>query len=316
MNIPEYPPSDGPGFVAARLDRTGHWRNDAAALAARQAEAGIILVSRYRVPVADGRAQLLPAADFAGQLDAAIWLGLWQGRSVYALAVDEPPPDLRFADLRGAAMHLAADDAAVLAYARAMVYWQRQHRHCGRCGAPTRATHAGHVLRCDPCDKEHYPRTDPSMLVLVAAGERCLLGRQRGWPEGMWSILAGFVEPGESIEDAVIREVWEEARITVTGMRYFASQPWPFPASVLLGFHATAEPETPQVEQDELEAADWFSRTQIAEGVEAGALRLPPPFTLSYRLLEAWYDQAAETPLRQLLDATGAWAIRRTPPGK
>ena len=316
MNIPDYPPDDAPGFVAARLERNGHWRNDPEALARKVNDAALILVSRYRVPVADGRAQLLPATDYADHLDRAIWLGTWQGRSIYALAIrDEPPTSVNFADLRGAALHLEADDAAVLAYARAMVYWQRQHRYCGRCGSPTRPTHAGHVLRCDPCNKEHYLRTDPSMLVLVSAGERCLLGRQRGWPPGMWSILAGFVEPGESIEDAVIREVWEEARIEVTGMRYFASQPWPFPASVLMGFHATGVATEPQVEQDELDAAGWFSRDAIRAGVEAGELRLPPPFTLSYRLLEAWYDLKAESPLRDLLDATGAWAMRKTPAG-
>lgn len=319
MNIPLYPPSERPGFIAAALDRRGEWRNAPASLASVAADAGVIPLFRYQVPVQDGRAVVLPATAFADQLAQATWLGLWQGQSIYALPVADPAAaaltGIRFSDLRGAALHLEPDDAAVLAYARAMLFWQRQHRHCGRCGSPTRPTHAGHVLRCDPCDKEHYPRTDPSMLVLVRSEDRCLLGRQRGWPPVMWSILAGFVEPGESIEDAVIREVWEEARIEVTGMRYLASQPWPFPASVLLGFHATAVAATPTVEQDELEAADWFSRARIQTEVQAGQLRLPPPFTLSYRLLEAWYDEAAEQPLRSLLDASGAWGIRKTPPG-
>lgn len=302
MHIPPYPADQPPGFTAASLDRQGHWRQEPEQLAKQLETAGIILVHRYKMPIQGRHIHLLPARDFTDQLDAAIWLGMWQERSIYALDISaqEPAqwPELDFSDLRGAAMRLQADDASVLAYARAMIYWQRQHRYCGRCGTATSAGLAGHVRRCPQCEVEHYPRTDPSMLVLVSDGSgRCLLGRQASWGKGFWSVLAGFVEPGEGIEDAVVREVWEEARIRVTGMRYIASQAWPFPASVLLGFHALGIADPPQVDQDELEAAAWFSREDIRNGIAAGSLLVPPPFTLSYRLLEEWFDLDSPVPL-------------------
>ena len=277
QDLPDYPRPGLPGFSAASLDRMGHWRNSDEERRRHLDDAGLVLVHRYRMPVNAGQIQLLPATELGDALAEAIWLGMWKERSIYALDVSaEAPerwPQLRFADLRGAAMRLDPDHAAVMAYARAMVYWQRQHRHCGRCGGPTEAAQAGHVRRCPRCEVEHYPRTDPSMLALVTdGGNRCLLGRQPSWAPGFWSTLAGFVEPGETVEDAVIREVWEEARIQVTGMRYVASQSWPFPASVLFGFHARARPDQPQVEQDELEAADWFDRERIADELRAAGL--------------------------------------------
>lgn len=306
MNTSQYPHDRTPGFNAGSLDRKAEWRSDDAARSALLDDAVLIPVCRYRMPMRGDVLETLPARDFSARLDQAIWLGLWNGRSVYTLDVSEDEaaawPQLHFSDLRGAAMRLQPDDAAIMAYARAMVYWAKRHRYCGRCAAPTRPTHAGHVLRCDDCDLEHYPRSDPSMLVQVSDDhDRCLLGRQPGWPPGMWSVLAGFVEPGESVEDCVIREVWEEARVRVTGMQYFASQPWPFPASVLFGFHAVAESGAPEVEQDELEAADWFSREQLADGLRSKQLFTPPPFTLSFRLIESWYDHGADQPLASLL---------------
>lgn len=306
MNIPDYPHERTPGFNAGTVDRKAEWRTDPAAREALLDQAVLVPVCRYRMPMSGDSLETLPALAFKERLDSAIWLGLWNQRSVYTLEVSDDEaaswPDLHFTDLRGAAMRLQPDDAAIMAYARAMVFWAKRHRYCGRCGEPTRASHAGHVLRCDACDLEHYPRSDPSMLVQVSDDrDRCLLGRQAGWPPAMWSVLAGFVEPGESIEDTVIREVWEEARIKVSGMRYFASQPWPFPASVLVGFHAVAEPDQPQVEQDELEAADWFSREQVCEALLNKQLFLPPPFTLSFRLIESWYDLKAEAPLASVL---------------
>ncbi len=309
MGIPDYPSARPHGFTAASLDRLSHWRQEPERLQALQEQAGVVLLHQFRVPVKERQAQLIDAAELPQGLDDAIWLGLWRERSIYALDVSTRPvthwPELRFRDLRRHAMDLDPDHAAVLAYARAMTYWQQQHRHCGRCGGLTQARQAGHVRHCATCEVEHYPRSDPSMLVLVAdPGDRALLGRQASWPANYWSGLAGFVEPGESIEDAVIREVWEEARIRVTGMRYLASQPWPFPASVLMGFLARAEAGTPQVEQDELDAATWFSRDDINTGLNEGRLHLPPHFTLSYRLIEAWFNAGAVTPLQGLLGQT------------
>ena len=306
MTPTDYPAPNSPGFVASTLDRKAHWRNDSAQLQKLWPEAQVILLNNYRMPIQGNQLHCIPAQACEQHLDKAIWLGLWQNRSLYALEIDDEElkawPDLRFSDLRGAAMRLHADHAAVMAYARAMVFWQQRHRYCGRCGKATEARQAGHVLSCDSCNLEHYPRSDPSMLVQVSdSQDRCLLGRQAAWPRGMWSVLAGFVEPGESIEDAVIREVWEEAQVKVHAMRYAASQPWPFPASVLLGFHAQAHDDTPQVEQDELEAADWFSRQQIEQGLAEKKLFLPPPFTLSFMLIEGWFDREHAQGLRSLL---------------
>lgn len=307
MGLPEYPGKRRPGFTASSLDRQSHWRVEPQRLDALLDQAQIILLHRYKVPVSNGHAQLLPARNFADRLDDAIWLGMWQDRSLYALSIDDTGaaahPELQFRDLRGSTLHLDADHASVLAYARAMLYWQRQHLHCGRCGSATRPGQAGHVRVCPDCEREHYPRSDPSMLVLVSdEQDRALLGRQHSWPKGFWSGLAGFVEPGESIEDAVIREVWEEARIEVTGMRYLASQPWPFPASILMGYLAKGKGVEPEVEQDDLEAAGWFSRSQITQRLQSGEMYLPPRFTLSYRLIEAWFDAGSDTPLSRLCD--------------
>lgn len=306
MPLPDYPSTNRPAFVAASLERTAHWRGDTEKLASLMADAQVIPVCRYRMPIRGDSLQTLPASALADELERAIWLGMWQGRSLYALEVSEQAkaawPELTFADLRGASMHLQADHAAVMAYARALIFWHQRHQFCGRCGGTTQARESGHLLYCQACDLDHYPRSDPSMLVQVSdEQDRSLLGRQSGWPAGMWSVLAGFVEPGEAIEDCVVREVWEEARIKVTAMRYAASQPWPFPASVLMGFHAHGVGDNPAVEQDELEAAQWFSREDIRQGLQDKTLFLPLPVTLSFHLLAQWYDKRAEAPLRSLL---------------
>ncbi|MGJ8669097.1 MAG: NAD(+) diphosphatase [Oceanococcus sp.] len=305
MTITPYPSNRAPGFIACSLERKAEWRNDAEKLSSLLGDARLIPLNRYRMPMLNDELLSLPIEPFQGRLEQAIWLGIWQGVSHYALAISDEEAatqELHFADLRGAAMRLQPDHAAVMAYARAMTFWHQRHKFCGRCGGATTPKQAGHVLFCAQCNLEHYPRSDPSMLVQVSdEQDRCLLGRQAGWPPGMWSVLAGFVEPGESIEDAVVREVWEEARITVTGMNYVASQPWPFPASVLMGFHATASSDKPQVEQDELEAADWFSRERLAQSIASKVLLMPPPFTLSFQLIEGWFDRGNLGSLRPLL---------------
>ncbi len=309
--IQPYPGEAPVGFAAGPLDRLAERRLDGEWQRAQleAPETRFVPVWRYRVPIQGRAVGWWRAAQVSSAASPPVFLGCQNGHSVYAVDVSAVAEDEiralaapgRFVDLRGAAPMLNANDAAVLAYARAMVYWHRQHQFCGRCGGPTQVTAAGHVRHCDPCNAEHYPRSDPSMLVLVTADERCLLGRQASWPNGVWSTLAGFVEPGESGEDAVVREVWEEARIQVTGTRYFASQPWPFPASILMGFHASGIADTPATEQDELEAADWFEREQIAAGLRAGQIYLPPPVTLSYRLIEHWFDQGQDSHLRELI---------------
>ncbi len=231
-----------------------------------------------------------------------ILLGEFRGRLCFAIELPstQPPriePSGEFVDLRGVAGELMHDEAGVLAYARAMILWRERHRFCGRCGAPTRPAEAGHVRKCsnDQCGTQQFPRIDPAVIVLVTDGERALLGRQASWPPGRYSTIAGFVEPGESLEDAVAREVHEETGVEIDAVDYHSSQPWPFPASLMLGFAAHASSTQIRRIDDELEDARWFTRAQIA----AGEVALPTTHSISFRLIEDWYDAGSATPLRQ-----------------
>ena len=199
-----------------------------------------------------------------------------------------------FTELRKVGPIIDTRDAALLAYARGLMYWHRRHRYCGVCGAPTISHQGGHLRRCTraTCRAAHFPRTDPAVIVLVTrpgpAGGACLLGRQRGWPAGMVSTLAGFVEPGESLEDCVVREIREEAGISVQATHYRASQPWPFPSSLMIGFRAEADEHADVVLADgELEDAAWFTRDEIARFDTLGR-RLPRVDSIARRLVEEW----------------------------
>ena len=229
------------------------------------------------------------------------FLGLFRERACFAVAVDgahSPPAfgSAEFQDLRGIVGALPRDEAGVLAYARALVTWQLNHRFCGRCGAHTELTNAGHAAQCTnaACRHEQFPRIDPAIIVLVTDGERALFGRQAAWRPGWYSTIAGFVEAGESLEDAVRREVAEEAGVEVGQVVYHSSQPWPFPQSLMLGFIAQARTLDIQRRDDELEDVRWFSRAEIA----SGSPQLPPPISISGRLIEDWYDGGSTTPLR------------------
>jgi len=204
------------------------------------------------------------------------------------------PPGTDFAELRPLLATLPPEEAGLLSYARALQIWRARHRHCGVCGAPTGPRSAGHVLRCtsSACGESFFPRIDPAIIVLVTAGDHALLGRQKSWPPGRYSTLAGFVEPGESLEDAVAREVLEETGVPVERARYYASQPWPFPSSLMLGFLATAERVPVRLDQ-ELEDARWFAATEI----ERMPGLLPQRFAIARRLLEAWFLESVGRPL-------------------
>lgn len=259
---------------------------------------------------------LLPPAAVASDLappEEWIFLGLEGGadggRAVFAADVpgeeevsgeagdarQESPSDGpldgagEFLDLRAVGAMLGQGDGALLAYARAIVTWSRRHRFCGTCGYPTRPEQGGHVRRCadETCGAEHFPRTDPAIIVLVTDGDRCLLGRKDIWPEGVYSTLAGFVEPGESLSEAVVREVREESGIEVGSVRYRSSQPWPFPASLMLGFRAERVGGELSVARQELADARWFDRADFARRRELG-LRLPGRVSISRRLIEDW----------------------------
>jgi NAD+ diphosphatase len=199
--------------------------------------------------------------------------------------------DAMLSGLREVAAVLNADDANMLATASAMATWHAKHKFCGSCGAPTVVRSAGHERHCDGCGTDHFPRTDSAVIMLVTDGERAVLGRQKIWPQGMYSTLAGFLEPGESLEDTVRREVFEEVGLVVDDVKYSSSQPWPFPSSLMLGFHAhTSAPEL-NVDTNELETADWFTREQLLESRELGRKgfpMLPPPLAIARRLIDEW----------------------------
>lgn len=215
-------------------------------------------------------------------------------RCVLVEAADEASAgtqgEASFEELRPLAPLLPGEEAGLLAYARAVSIWRARQRYCGACGAPTVPQRAGHSMRCsnEGCGQEFFPRLDPAIIVLVTDGERALLGRQAAWPPGRYSTIAGFVEPGESLEDAVAREVMEETGVAVTAARYDSSQPWPFPASIMLGFRAWARPLSAVRVSGELEDARWFTREQIRAG---GGDLLPYVHSISRRLIVEWLEE-------------------------
>jgi NAD+ diphosphatase len=219
-------------------------------------------------------------------------LGWVNGRRHVLVEVPEAEPvpaGFHFEELRPLLNELPAEEAALLHCARALSHWRARHRHCSLCGAPTAPRLAGHALRCtnSSCHTDFFPRIDPAIIVLVSSGEHALLGRQPAWPAGRYSALAGFVEVGESLEDTVIREVFEETAVRVQATRYIASQGWPFPSSLMLGFHATAARD-PIMLDGELEEARWFHHSEL----RGNSLLLPPRHTIARRLIDHWLISA------------------------
>jgi NAD+ diphosphatase len=196
----------------------------------------------------------------------------------------------RLVSVRDAGHLLSDRDAGVFVHATALVNWHANHPRCSRCGAATAPSHGGHVRECPECRAQHFPRTDPAIIVLVTDDQdRCLLGRQRSWPAKRFSTLAGFVEPGEPLEHAVAREVREETGIEIVDPVYAGSQPWPFPSSLMLGFFARAVTTQIKVDEEEIAEARWFSRAQLAEAVRTAELLLPGRASIARALIESWY---------------------------
>jgi len=302
-------------FAGPYLDRAAHLRQDpewfAAALADERSRAIPVWNSRNLIAEGDipravyWELSRLPPERRTGE--DLILLGRFGETSYFTYEIDSieappTPPGTRFEDLRLVAAVLPIDEAGLLGYARAIVSWRRRHRFCGTCGAKTLPAKSGHVLVCsDPsCRHEQFPRIDPAIIVLVSDGERALLGRQASWPVGRYSTIAGFVEPGESLEDAVAREVFEETGIEVDQIEYHSSQPWPFPSSLMLGFTAHARSTEVRLRDEELEDARWFDRADLASN---GTL-LPPRQSISYRLIEHWFDAGWNTRLRDIQGST------------
>lgn len=278
--------------VPGALDRCEPGRRDEAFLAAARADPAsrlVPLVGDEVAVTADGSALLLPL-DAVPPAGARTLLGTRGGVAVFAAELAEPPATLpegtRFATLRDVVALLPAADANLLAYASALATWHRRHRFCAVCGSPTDLEWAGHRLVCTGavCAALHFPRTDPVVIMLVTEGDACLLGRSPGWPEGSYSALAGFVEPGESLEDAVAREVDEEVGVAVEDVEYHSSQPWPFPASLMVGFTARARARELHVDRHELADARWVTRRQLDDG----EVRVPPAHSIAARLIGDW----------------------------
>ena len=209
----------------------------------------------------------------------------------------------RRVSLRSAGLHLAAVEAGLFAYAKGLAHWQRETRYCAHCGAPLQLVASGHRAQCTnaDCGRMHFPRTDAAVIMLVEHEGACLLGRQAGWPVGRYSTLAGFVEPGEALEDAVRREVAEEAGVVVDEVRYHSSQPWPMPASLMIGFTATAVSRQIDRRDHELEDARWFTPEQIVEGIEDGSFLPSMALSVSYQLLAHWLQLTAGIDLNALV---------------
>ena len=207
--------------------------------------------------------------------------------------------DLKLIDLRSIAVQgaVAAEHLPPLAEAKAVLSWHARHRFCPNCGAPTKVTQAGWRRDCPSCKAQHFPRTDPVVIMLAIAGERCVLGRSPRFPETMWSCLAGFAEPGESIEEAVRREVAEEVGLACARVRYFASQPWPFPSSLMIGCHAEALTDHIVIDRNEIEDARWFDRAELTLMLtrkHPAGLTVPPPIAIAHHIVRAFIERGRD----------------------
>jgi NAD+ diphosphatase len=297
------------GYTANPLQRAAEQRRDEVALAALRAgaQAGVYAICGELVVLKRNGGSLDPLFSFdevraLGATAELVFLGLLAGSGRFGIGLEpaaiEPlktAPDLLIADLRSIAVQglVGPDHLAPLAEAKALLHWHARHRFCSNCGAPSRPVDGGWRRDCPACRAQHFPRTDPVAIMLAIAGERCLLGRQARFAPGMWSCLAGFVEPGESIEDAVRREVREESGIVCGRVGYFASQPWPFPSSLMIGCHTEALSNDIVVDRDELEDARWFDRDEVTAMLlrqHRDGLTTPPPVAIAHHIIRAWVE--------------------------
>ncbi|MGB5490885.1 MAG: NAD(+) diphosphatase [Woeseiaceae bacterium] len=284
-------------FAGAFVDRSGDRRKDSAWLASAvtSEEARFVPVWGDRCLVGGDplHAVRLMRSQIEDYIDDhnLVFLGLFRNQPVFALAIkpeaEQPFQELGdFENLRFLGTRLPLDEANLLAHARALVLWHASQSYCGICGSPALPDAGGNTRRCvnADCGTEIFPRTDPAVIVLVHDGKRCLLGRQASWPENRYSTVAGFVEPGESLEDAVRREVFEETNIRVGSVHYHSSQPWPFPSALMLGFIAEATTSEIVLNDGELEDAQWFTREQLRSDFP----KLPFRISIARRLVDHW----------------------------
>jgi NAD+ diphosphatase len=298
-------------FAGNPLDRASDRRSNADWVAEKLADPDSLAIVLWNgKPMVEARKEggnqiAYIRADLAGELSSngerLLFMGLWQKTAVFAVDMEDTtdPADGplegfgRFEDLRATALTMPATDAAILATAKAMFEWRRKHRHCSNCGQASHPAEGGWKRICPACKAEHFPRTDPVVIMLPVRGENCLLGRQAIWPPGMYSALAGFLEPGESIEEACAREVWEEAGLRTASVRYHSTQPWPYPSSLMIGLFAEVEEGEATADKTELEEVRWFTREE-ARTLIKGALpgvRAPGTMAIAAQLLRAWAEE-------------------------
>ena len=303
-------------FAGNPLDRDSERRGDAAFLAEKLADAESLAVALWNgkplvedvlgedgkptgVQIAYLRADM--AQELAGGDERLLYMGLWKDIAVFAVdiegAADPAQGPLqglgRFEELRAAAATMPPADAGILATARSMFEWRRRHRWCSACGEKTEVSDGGWKRVCPACEAEHFPRTDPVAIMLAVHDGRCLLGRQAAWPKGMFSALAGFLEPGETIEEACARELKEEAGLTATTVRYHSSQPWPWPSSLMMGLIAEVDGADAAPDQTELEEVRWFSKEEAAQLIrgELEGVFAPPPLAIAHQLIKSWSEE-------------------------
>ena len=308
---PDLGPKPRLGYTESRIVRAAELRPDAARIAALAADpragvyvmGGEMIVLKKATPneplFARADATALGAATetvFLGLVDGAPRFGL--GLTVAAAEALKARDDLVVTDLRSIAVQglVHAEHLPPIAEAKAVLHWHARHRYCSNCGTLSNVTDAGWRRDCPHCKTQHFPRTDPVVIMLAIDGDNCLLGRSPRFVPTMWSCLAGFVEPGEAIEDAVRRETLEEAGITCGRVRYFASQPWPFPMSLMIGCFAEATSRNITIDATELEGARWFSRDEVADMLlrrHKDGLTTPPPVAIAHHIVRAWVEGEA-----------------------
>lgn len=300
-------------FAGNPLDRRSDKRTDAEWLARQLASSDSLGVALWNgnpfvEKTKEGGVQIayLPAklvGELSTGMEQLLFMGLWKDTAIFAVDLEGtanpangPLQGLgEFMDLRQVALQLPHTDAAIMATAKQMFEWRRRHLYCAACGQPTEAQDGGWKRKCPACEAEHFPRTDPVVIMLAVHGENCMVGRQEIWPKGMFSALAGFLEPGESIEEACARELAEEAGLKTVSVRYHSTQPWPYPSSLMIGLIAEVADMDARPDQTELSEVRWFTRPE-ARALIRGEIQgtfCPPPMAIAHNLIKAWaFDEA------------------------
>jgi NAD+ diphosphatase len=306
---PDLGPRPRLGYSASRIDRAAERRSDAEALRALESDGGAraYLIGGELIVLrkADGALDPLFSCPEARALDGTAetaFLGLVDGSARFAISIEpsavaelKANDAFEVTDLRSIAVRglVSADHLPPLAEGKALLNWHARHRFCPNCGNATRVVEAGWRRDCPACNTQHFPRTDPVAIMLPIAGDRCVLGRSHRFQPSMWSCLAGYIEPGEAIEDAVRRETREEAGIICGRVAYFASQPWPFPTSLMIGCHVEAISDEIVIDRTELADARWFEREEVASMIarqHPDGLTAPAPVAIAYHIIRAWVE--------------------------